>query len=119
MSLDLRCSGCGDPMPGLELDDLTRQLASSRGVELVCSGCSGVAAKAADDTGRHFQLVVELVEVTPPVEGERDGVREVLMEFRASATAPTLDAAMRPLALEFGEQWQKAEAHSHIADSPS
>lgn len=140
MTLELRCSGCGGPMPDLELDDLTRQLASSRGVQLVCAGCSNVATKVAEESGRHFQLAVELVEVTTPptcsdcsgeghVGGEPcfschgqgftgNGAREVLMEFRASATAPSLDAAMRPLALEFGEQWQKAELHSHIADSP-
>lgn len=115
----LRCSSCGGPMPPIQVEAAARALIAARGATLLCGACSGLALTATESTpaGRHFELVVELVEVIPPADGTRDGSRKLLQAFRAAVTAPSLDAAMRPLALEFGEKWQRAEASTHIADS--
>lgn len=114
--LELRCTKCGGPMPPIKMDDVERALSSRAGLELICGSCS--EPDHVEPDGRHFELVVSLVEVLLPPEEGAVGSREELMEFRARTTAPTLDAAMRPLAEEFGAQWMRAEAVTHIADAP-
>lgn len=115
----LRCTTCGAPMPPIAMDAAASALVRSRGATLLCGACSGlpIESAAGRPAGRHFVLAVELLEVYEPTDGARDGSRERLLSFRASATAPTLDAAMPALAERFGEQWMRAQASSHIADS--
>lgn len=117
----LNCTRCGEPMPPLP-DDLAKMLANGAAVTVTHETCGDAPTEPA---GRSFAVRVAIVEVV-----ETDGrladasgaltipqtIEEELAAFRATATAPNLDAAMRPLAEALGVEWLKVEKHAGIAD---
>lgn len=109
------CQKCGGPMPELS-DELVALARRAGGVTLAHDVCPGDLA-AAETAGRAFELRSTIVEIVPD-EAEPGGVRvEEMMRFDVGVRAENLDAAMRPMALAFGEKWERAEKNAGIADT--
>jgi hypothetical protein len=119
--MSLTCQKCGGEMPPLP-DDLATMMRSAGGVQLVHDLCPGEKPVALE--GRYFEVRVQIVEVTEPVDvdpdpdaaGAFDPIVAELVDFRYGTRAANLDAAMRPLAEGLGEKWMAAEKHAAIAD---
>lgn len=110
------CAKCGIPLPPLPIA-VKRALNAGLSVELAHpeGGCP-TDAKAPE--GRYFEIRVAVVEVkeVPDQRQEMIPTAFELMSFKAGVRADNLDAAMRPLAEEFGQRWMHAEKQAGIAD---
>lgn len=111
----LKCQRCGGDMPPLP-DDLAAMARAAGGVSLAHDVCPGDDAPAAPE-GRYFEVRVSVVEVTEETPADDSPTVTDLVSFRAGHRAPTLDEAMRPLALALGEKWARAEKQAKVADS--
>lgn len=120
--LIMQCQRCGKDMPPLP-DDLARLARSHGGVSLAHDVCPGDAA--ASQPGRVFEVRVQIVEVSQPVDVDPDPdaagddfepIIDELVRFRHEVRAENLDAAMRPLATGLGEKWMAAEKQAKVAD---
>lgn len=115
------CAKCGYPLPPLP-DDLQRIV--DKGISVVLAheegGCPTDVPAAPE--GRYFELRVDIVEIVERHDAMRpdDPIPTAveMMSFVVGQRAKNLDAAMRPLALAFGEKWTAAEKNAGIADNP-